>query len=87
MHETRYSGVHRTVRQSRERVIDLSGCKVGGGVVLLFSNAMRGKFILLRPKKIFLYVAIPSSRSVLLTPLHYRLNTQFKLRSLAVWKV
>jgi hypothetical protein len=61
--------------------------KVGGGVVLLFFEAMRGKFILLRPKKIFLYVAIPSFHSVLLTPLHYRPDTQFKLHSFTVRKV
>jgi hypothetical protein len=93
MHETGYSGIHQTVRQSRERDIDgvVVKCRTkrwnGRGSSPFFSGAMRGKFIPLRAKRIFLCIAIPSSRSVLLTPLHYHPDTWFKLRFLALQKV
>jgi hypothetical protein len=60
---------------------------MGGGVVLFFSNAMRGEFILLRAKKIFLSIANPSSHSVLLTPLDFHPDILFELRSLTLWKM
>jgi len=48
--------------------------KRGRGDVVFFSDAMRGKFILLEAKKIFLSIANPSSHSVLLMPLHFHLD-------------
>jgi hypothetical protein len=68
------------------RSVKLEG-EMGGGVFLFFSNAMMGKFILLKAKKIFLSIANPLSCSVLLTPLHFHPDIQFELCSLTLWKV
>jgi hypothetical protein len=58
--------------------------KRGRRVIVFFSDVMRGKFILLEAKKIFLSIANPSSRSVLLMPLHSCPDIRLKLRFLAL---